>query len=457
MADVAGKTATPVSRLWHGAPQRAALSGRFKAYLLFLMALTAMLAYVDRYILSILLVPIQQDIGASDTAMGLLGGLAFIAFYAVAAIPVGRYADRGNRRNLLAGALALWSAATALCGAASSYLHLLLARIGVAAGESAGNPANMSMIADLYPEHRRATAIAFILVGTGVGVTLGSFLAGLINDHYGWRAAFVIMGAPGLLLAAVVWLTFPEPVRGTYDSQHLKEGVDEDSRTIGRTVRYLLRIPTFPALIAGKSLLQISFQAWLLWLPTFLIRVHEMTPTEMGLWFGLSSGLGAIISSLIGGPTSDYLARSGKRWYMLFCAVATAVGVPLSIGVLLADSDVSVVVMMLVYATLAGTVTAPSVAAGLAVVRPRMRAFMTVVSFLCINLIGAGLGPLVIGATSDMLEPVYGKDAIRYALFIVPVSLALSSACFLWGSRTIERDAAKAQRLDDGTPSPVAA
>ncbi|MFW6092898.1 MAG: spinster family MFS transporter [Pseudomonadota bacterium] len=449
MSELAGTQSGITTRLVSGAPQRATLSSRYKAYMLLLMALIAMLAHIDRYILSILLVPIQQDLGASDTAMGLLGGLAFIAFYALAAVPVGRYADRGNRRNLLAVAVAVWSTATALCGAATQFVHLLLARIGVAAGESAANPASMSMIADMYPENRRATAIAFILVGTGVGITLGSFLAGVINDAFGWRTAFVIMGLPGVVLAAVIWLTFPEPVRGTYDSEATRGKVDEDSKTIGRTLRYLFTIPTFPALVVGKSLLQISFQAWLLWLPTFLIRVHEMTPSEMGLWFGLSSGGGAIVASLIGGPASDWLARNGKRWYLLFCAGAAAVGVPLSLAVLTVESTYVAVAMMLVYAILAGTVTAPSVAAGLAIVRPRMRAFMSVVSFICINLVGAGLGPLIIGAISDALKPVYGEEAIRYAMLIVPVAMVLCSIAFLWGSRTIERDARTAMMLDE--------
>lgn len=439
-------------RLLTGAPERRLLSGRFKAYLLFLLALTSMFSYMDRHVLSILLVPIQQDLGASDTAMGLLGGLAFITFYAIAGIPVGRYADRGNRRNLLAAAVAFWSITTALCGAAAGYFQLLLARIGVAAGESAQGPATMSMIGDIFTEERRATAIGFTLVGTGVGLMVGSIAGGWINDAYGWRTAFVVLGVPGLVLAGLIWLTFPEPVRGVYDRGTTPGAMDKDSRSMKRTLRYLVRIPTFPALIGGKALLQISFQAWMLWLPAFLLRVHEMTPTEMGLWFGLASGSGAILASLLGGPMGDYLARYGKRWYLYYCTLAATAGVPLSLILLTADSKWVAVTMMLVYSIIAGSLSAPSVAAGLAIVRPRMRGTMTIVSYICINLVGAGLGPLIIGAISDALTPAYGQDAIRYALFAVPAGMGLCAILFLWGSRTIEKDAERAASVE---PAPA--
>jgi predicted MFS family arabinose efflux permease len=439
--------------LTSGAPQRKYLQTKIRIWMIVLMALTSMMALIDRYLLSILLVPIQQDIQVSDTAMGFLSGFAFIIIYSIAGVPLGRYADRGHRRNMLAIAVAIWSVASMLCGTAANYIQLLLARIGVAAGESAAGPANMSMIGDIIEERWRATAIAAIFVGSSLGVVIGSFAAGALNDLYGWRTAFVIIGAPGLLLAILIWLTFPEPVRGAYEAGNHGSVMDEDSKSIRRTLRYVLSVQTFPALIVGKAMMQIAFQAWLLWLPTFLIRVHNMTPAEMGLWFGLSSGGGAIVSSIIGGPAGDYLATLGKRWYLYFCGGATALGIPLVLVALNAESLTITLIAMFFYTMVVGTAASPSVAAGLTIVRPRMRGFVTVVTYICVNMIGAGVGPLIVGATSDWLNPIYGDQAIRYSLLIVPATLVLSSIGYFWGSLSIEQDARRAAIFGDEIPA----
>ena len=291
-----------------GALPHAELSPTRKIYVLVTLGLVTALAMMDRNILNILLIPIQNEIGASDTAMGLLTGTAFAAVYATAAIPLSRIADKGNRRSLLAAALAVWSGATALCGLASSYLHLLLARVGVAGGEAAANPAIMSMISDLYPPNRRATAIGATLIGTGIGVFMGAAFGGYISDTIGWRTAFVVVGLPGVLIALLIWLTVPEPVRGASEGGLAP---DPDSDTLGSTLRYLARIPTIRHIVLAKSFVQIASQAALIWFPAYLIRVHDMSVAETGLWYGMAIAASTIVAAVLGG-TATRVARPSR-------------------------------------------------------------------------------------------------------------------------------------------------
>nr|WP_254447819.1 MFS transporter [Sphingomonas sp. ID1715] len=184
---------------------------------LFLLTLTYFFSYMDRQILSILLEPIRADLKLSDTQLGLLTGLAFAVFYATLGIPVARLADRGNRRNIVAISLAVWSLFTALCGLAQNYVQLLLARIGVGVGEAGSSPPSHSMIADLYPPDRRAGAMAVYTSGVVLGGGFGTMIGGYLAHEYGWRLAIMAVGLPGLALAIIVRLFVVEPPRGMSD------------------------------------------------------------------------------------------------------------------------------------------------------------------------------------------------------------------------------------------------
>jgi predicted MFS family arabinose efflux permease len=426
---------------WRGARQREAISGPHNAYITAMLAVVAMLAMTDRNIMSILLVPIQEDLGVSDAAMGALSGTAFALVYATAALPLARFADRGNRRNLVALAIAFWSAATALCGVAGSYLQLLLARVGVAVGEAAAQPATMSMIGDLYSPARRGTAVAIVSVGTAVGVSLGAFIAGALSDLYHWKVAFIAVGLPGLLVAALVWLTIPEPVRGAKDGG-LKP--DPDNVSTWRCLKYLASIPTMWSMLIAKILLNVAWTGWLIWVPAFFMRVHGMTTSEMSAWFGLVVGISAVASMIIGGLASDWLAKRGHRWRLYYICGSLAAGIPLvTLSCLVADASVAWALIFF-YALLTGGVTGVSVAAGLCIVRPTMRAFMTAVMAFCISAVGGGAGPFLIGVLNDQLARTLGDEALRYTLLTSPVLLALAALAFLWASRTMDADAERA-------------
>ena len=435
--------------LMTGAKPHADPSPTRKIYILIMLGLVTALAMMDRNILNILLIPIQNEIGASDTAMGLLTGTAFAAAYATAAIPLSRIADRGNRRSLLAAALAVWSGATALCGLAASYMHLLLARVGVAGGEAAANPAIMSMISDLYPPNRRATAIGCTLIGTGVGVFMGAAFGGYISDTIGWRTAFVVVGLPGVLIALVIWLTVPEPIRGASEGGLTP---DPDSETLRRTIRYLARIPSFRYIVLAKSFVQIASQAAMIWFPAYLIRVHDMSVMETGFWYGMAIAGATIVAAVLGGTASDYLARRGTVWYLRFCMFSMATSLPCAIVLAFAGSQQLALVMVFLYGTFSAMNTTPSMAAALAIVRPRMRGFMTAVVNFCFNFIGAGIGGLLIGALNDALAPRFGEEAIRYSLLSMPVVIVLAALFYWLATRTIEADVQTAQS-PSATPS----
>src|SRR5262245_49446593 len=191
-----------------------AFSPAYQWYALGVLFVVYVFNFIDRSVLSILLQPIKDELHVSDTALGFLTGFAFAAFYTGFGLPIARLADKGVRRNILVTCLAIWSAMTALCGFAQNFLHLLLARIGVAVGEAGGSPPSHSMISDMFPQHRRATALGIYALGIPVGSMIGYLAGGWINDALSWRQAFMLVGAPGLLLALVVRFTLREPPRG---------------------------------------------------------------------------------------------------------------------------------------------------------------------------------------------------------------------------------------------------
>jgi MFS family permease len=419
----------------------AAVQGR-RLYATVLLALVFMLAAADRNIMSILLVPIQKDIGASDTAMGVLTGAAFSLVYATAALPLARFADRGHRRNLVAAAVALWSLMTAACGVAVSYGMLLAARIGVALGEAAHSPAIISMVGDLYPRERRGLALAFVGIGTAVGVGAGAAAAGFVSDRYGWRAAFLIVGAPGLILAALLVLTLREPARGRFDAG--ADATDPGSALGG--LRGLWTVPTVRRLTLAQIFMQMGIGGFNLWSPAFFMRVHKLSATQMGLGFGLAISVAAALSMAAGGVAGDRLSRRGEHARARYCAVSVLVGAPFALFTALAPSaTLAFIGLFLTVLASAGATTA-ALALGIAVVPHDRRGLLAALMGFCVAVIGGGLGPVVMGAANDLLEPAFGLEAIRFSLLLTPALFVLAGVVFVAVGRTANEDAGLASR-----------
>jgi MFS family permease len=330
---------------------------------------------------------------------------------------------------------------TAICGLSGGFIQLLLARIGVAGGEAAHAPASMSLVGDVFPEAKRGAAVSVLTIGSALGFSVGAYLAGVLNDRFGWHVAMMAVGLPGLLVAALLWLTVADPPRSIPAGALVRPSVVEG-------VKQLARLRTLPPLIAGMVLLNFAFLGWLGWAPAFLMRTHHMSATEMSAVFGIVVGLGGVISSIVAGIASDRLSRRGIRWRMYYCVAMALVAAPLMATGLLVRSTPLAISMLALFSLAAGGLTTVSNVSVLSIAPKSLRATMMALAALAIALLASGLSPVVIGALNDALKPGFGEMAVRYSLLTAPACLALSGLLFLLASRSIDADADAAARSE---------
>src|SRR5210317_1307743 len=268
-----------------------------------------MFNFIDRQILAILLPAIRDEFGVSDAWLGFLVGPAFAMFYIVLGIPVARYADRHNRRNLIALALALWSGMTALCGVATNFLQLAFARVGVGVGEAGCSPPAHSMIADYYPPEQRSTAMGVYTIGISAGIMTAYLAGGWVAQNIGWREAFFVVGVPGLLLAAIVRFTLVEPRRGA--SEDRTSG--EQQPAFADVVRFLAARRSFLHMATAAGLSSFVGYSVISFLPSFMVRSFDVGLAEIGQWLGLILGISGGAGFFLGGWFADRLGRGGHR------------------------------------------------------------------------------------------------------------------------------------------------
>ena len=371
--------------------------------------------FIDRQILSILLQPIKDELGLSDSALGLLTGFAFALFYATLGIPIARYADRGNRRSLIALALAIWSAMTALSGLAQNFWQLLAARIGVGVGEAGCSPPAHSMISDYFPAERRATALGIYSLGIPVGILFGFLAGGWLNEFFGWRVAFFVVGVPGLLLALLVRFSLREPPRGMAEG---RQDVAEQP-SIGETFRFLWAKRSFRHLAFGGGLTAFVGYGVVTWVPSFLMRSHGMETGEIGTWLGLILGIPGGIGIAMGGWMADRYGARDTRWYLWVVTVALLLGVPFSVGIYLSDSALWALLFLIIPVMLGNFYQATTFSQTQGLVGLRMRSVAAAILLFILNIIGLGAGPQAVGIVSDLLNPTYGEESLRYSLLIL--------------------------------------
>ncbi len=406
--------------------------------------------FIDRSILAILNQPIKDDLGVSDTEMGLLGGIAFAIFYTFLGIPIARLADRGVRRNVLAACLALWSAMTAMCGFAASFLHLLLARIGVAVGEAGGSPPAHSMIADLFPPRTRATALAIYALGIPVGVMIGNLAGGWINQAFDWRTAFMVVGLPGVLLALLVRLTLREPVRGASENLSLPP---EDAPPVMTVFKNLWAMRSFRYLALGGALHAFVGYGVGFWIPAFFVRHHGMGTGLLGQWL-FFIGFAGMAGTLLGGWMADRLARRDQRWYVWLPGLATLLSVPFAAAVYLVPGYALALSIYVVPSLLGAYYLGPTFALTQGLAGLRMRALASSILLFILNLIGMGLGPSATGIISDALATTsVGGQSLRWALLIVLMFNVASTGFYVLAGRHLRADMAAA-RAAAGSAAP---
>ena len=396
----------------------------YRRYVIAILFVVSVVNYIDRQILAILLPPIKAELDLSDTQLGFLTGIAFAVLYALAGIPIARIADHWNRKNVISIAIAVWSAMTALSGFAQSFAQLALARVGVGFGEAGGSPPAYSLISDYFPPERRATALSIYTLGIPVGVLIGFLAGGWINEFFGWRTAFFVVGVPGLLLAFIVYSTLREPTRGLADGLTAARSVP----SFAAVVRHLYTSPSYRHLMAAVCLVSLNYGCVLAWIPSFLVRSHGMTTGEIGTWLALVVGFAGGAGTLVGGRWSDHLSRSDRRWYLWLPGAAVLSSVPFAALVLWYPVREAALLILSVPVILYSLHLGPFGASLQGLASVRMRASVTAVSLCIVNLIGLGFGPQVVGILSDVLAADYGDESLRYAL------LAVMSAAGVWSA-----------------------
>mgnify|MGYP000618777603 FL=1 len=400
--------------------------------------------FIDRQILVILQESIKKDLGLTDTHLGMLTGLTFALFYATLGIPIARYADRSNRRNIVGISLIIWSLMTAVSGLVNNFVQLLIARIGVGIGEAGGSPPSHSIVSDYYPPHKRASALAIYSTGIYIGILFGYMIGGWIDENYGWRMAFFALGLPGVLYAMIVFLTVKEPRRGMSDNR-----LNNDDAIAVRRSKDFLEVLTL--LLKKKTFVFISlaagFNAFVTYgignfFAPFLARIHHMETASIGVALGLVVGVGGITGTYAGGYFADRLGKRDIRWYLYVPILAGLVVVPFSITSFL-HGDLTLVLACNAVATfLTAVYMGPSLAVIHNLVDAHTRALASAVFFLILNLIGLGLGPLTIGYISDLLSTDYGVESLRYAFMFSFIPGTISIILFYLASRTYKHEVA---------------
>ncbi|MFL0670731.1 MAG: spinster family MFS transporter [Erythrobacter sp.] len=399
---------------------------------LWILLIVYVFNFIDRQIVNILAEPIARDLQLSDTQIGLMTGLAFALFYTVLGIPIARLADRGSTSlpKLIAAALAVWSLMTALCGLAQNFAQLLLARIGVGVGEAGCTPPAHSLISDMVPPEKRASALAFYSLGIPVGTLMGMIIGGTLADFVGWREAFLIVGLPGVALALVVWFVLKDP-RQSDAATILRAQNQPAALPLGQAVREVMASRAYLLLLCAGSAAAFLAYGKTTWTTIFFQRTHDLTPGQVGLWFGLITGVGGAMGTFLGGYLADRFGAINRRHVLSAPAIGMALAVPLAIAAYHAPTWPLALILLFVPTVMNSLYYGPTYSAAQGLVPLRARAIAAATLLFFQNLIGLGLGPLFFGMLSDWLQPVYGAESVRYVLYGAAL-LGLVPAFFFW-------------------------
>ncbi len=409
------------------------------AYALTVLFLINTMNFFDRVIGGALGEPIRREWGLSDSALGALG-TAFTLLYAFVGVPLGRLSDRAPRKSILAGAVFVWSALTAVSGFTRTFWQLFAARLGVGAGEAACAPAATSLIGDLVPPAKRARAMSIFMMGLPIGIALSYFVGSYVAHTYGWRAAFYVAGIPGVL-CAIAALFIREPERVAVTHAHAAS-----------PWKTLLTIPTLWWLILSGALHNFNMYALGTFVAPLLMRYHAADLRAAGVMTTIVYGLSGIPGLLIGGALADKWSVKRKDGRLLVAAIAAAISAPLMVAALARPAkDTLLFVILGALACAFMYVYYASVYATLQdVVPPSMRGTAMALYFFAMYVLGASFGPLATGMLSDHftraaaagatnLEPFRGAG-LHSAMYVVPVLCVLLAFVLFAATRTVARD-----------------
>ena len=411
-----------------------------------LLTLVSMFSIADRLVFSILLEDIKAEFAFSDAQIGLLGGLAFAATYVVIGFPAARLADRSVRRNIVAGAITFWSGMTALCGLATGFWTLFLARTGVGVGEGCSGPASQSLVADYFRRDELAKAMGFLTIGASMGTAGGLLIGGQLNELFGWRWAFVLMGLPGMLIGAVVYFTMREPRRGRYAPKDSKV----EQQPLWETARTLVANRVFMGLAVGWAVQIMIGYALAFWMAAVMMRNFGISSGDVGIYLGLAFVVGGIPGPILGGYVAGWLTRRDERWRAWLPGIVS-LGCVLPLGIGLASTEFWPFLAFFAFAYAIYVSSQAPILSGIqAAVEPSQRGFAVAIALFFNNLVGQALGLAVIGVLSDWLAPEYGVSSLKVAVFAVcVVSGVLAMGVFAWTAAQM-RSSGYLARMDQG-------
>jgi predicted MFS family arabinose efflux permease len=445
-------------------------SRNYRGWLLFILALTNALNLADRQSLGVSAQAIKLDLALSDAQMGLVQGLAFAIFYSVLALPIARLAEHFSRTRIIASAVAIFGVMVCLCSRATSFWQLLLFRVGVGIGDAGFVPPVGSLIGDHYPISRRASAMSVIWLGAPLGIVCGATLGGWMAEHVSWRAAFVAVGAPGVIVALLALLTLREPPRGMSDPSAATGAIAGPPPSMMEVLRFLLSKRSVRHLLAGCALAAISMNGIGQFFGQFIVRNYHVGFAEAGRILSLIAGCAMPCGMLLGGFGVDWAARRDKRWYSWGPALTLLLATPAFMVGFNQPTVLSAAAALMVGHLMLFVYWTPTLALAQNMVGASMRASSTFVFNFILGLVGIGFGPTLVGILSDRLARVAfvagdyaalcpkGRPSpgvttgllqscadasaigLRHALVLMSLTFVWASLHYWLASRTLRRD-----------------
>ena len=416
---------------------------------LWLLTLLSALAFMDRQILAVLTEPVKAEFALSDLHVGLVTGLGFSVCFGILALPLGRYADRHERRGLVAWCRGIGGALAALGALAPGAGWLMATRAGAAVSDAGGGPASMSMIADLYPPERRSGAMSVFTMGASAGSLMALVGGAWLMQHFGWRATLLAVGLPALLLSLLLRWVVKEPVRAAQSAAAANAAgplAASAAPPLG-AVAEVWSLPVARRLLLAGSFALIAGYSFGAWNFAYLMRLHGLSPMAAG-WVSGAAALGSVVGGLVAGRLTDHLVRRSRRWQMGVPLLGLCLALPLGWLYLALPPGHPAWVAALVagFAFLISFWVAPTYAALSMVVPPHRRATASALMMLAGALLGGGLGPVLTGGLSDLITPWALGDALRWALAAV-IGLLAGAMWFMARAMRayVERDKALLQ------------
>lgn len=417
-------------------------SARRARTVLIVLTLIATVQFFDRALMVVILEPLKQEFSLTDAQLGFLSGFSYAAAFALAGIPFGWMADRGNRRNLLAALLAIWSALVAFAGSANSFMALVLTRVGIGAADAGGQPCSVSIISDLYPTQRRASAVAIFFVGVPLGMASGFIVGAIVAGQLGWRTAFYVAAAPGVLLTILLLLLVKEPKRGASDG--LQESKD-NAPPLSETFAFMRSQKSLVYLMAASVLVTASSSAMMSWIGSLLVRVHGLSLENVGMLTGLCMGGFGAIGTIVFGWVADRQGAKDMRNQPRMMAIAAAVIAISGTAVSLLPTVLGAAISLALFASMVAGLNGPTYALTQSLVRVRMRGTSMSTLVVLLNLIGVGVGPALAGILSDQFAAAFGAESVRWAMVCVLMMNIPAVVLFVRCAHTIQDDLQRAQ------------